>query len=115
MTGCPSTTSVPSPVAPTSPDALAALARACASPVAVAAVISPLKSDSDVTCDDAPADAWLPLDADTLVVTDVAATIEPSVGYENAPSKETASSGAASARVPAAGCPGTMILIAHAR
>ena len=63
-----------------SPEALAGPALACVSPVAVAATISPLKSVSEVTCDVAPALACIPLVAETLVVTELAVTIEPSEG-----------------------------------
>ena len=65
---------------PVSPDALDVPALACVSPVTLCATISPLKSESDVTCDVAPALAWTPLVAETLVVTELAATIEPSAG-----------------------------------
>ncbi len=68
------------PVTPLSPPALAVLASACVSPVTDAAVISPLKSDSDSASAAAVADAWAPLDAETLVVTEAALTIEPSAG-----------------------------------
>src|SRR5690348_2034381 len=81
----------------------------------LAAVISPLKSESVVTCEVAPELACSPLVAVTLVVTEAALTIDPSVGYAKAPSNATASCGASSSRVPAAGCPGTITLIAHAR
>src|SRR5690349_9944781 len=77
--------------------------------------MSPLKRVSDVTCAVAPAVACVPLEAETLVVVELAVTTEPSAGYEYAPSNETASSGAAAAGVPTAGWPGTITLIAHAR
>src|SRR5579864_1542083 len=98
-----------------SPDALAPPALVCASPVTADATMSPLKSDRVVTCDVAPAFACTPLVAVTLVVTELALTMEPSAGYENAPSKATASAGASSSRVPTLGCPGMITLIAHAR
>src|SRR6266852_2519105 len=98
-----------------SPDALAPPALVCASPVTADATMSPLKSDRVVTCDVAPAFACAPLVAVTLVVTELALTMEPSVGYEKAPSKATASAGASSSRVPTLGCPGMITLIAHAR
>ena len=70
----------------------------CVSPVTVSAVISPLKSESAVTADDASADACSPFAAVTLVVTELAATIDPSAGYAYGPSKATASSGAVRTR-----------------
>src|SRR4029077_17081745 len=94
------TSSPGTPVAPTSPDALAAPALVCDSPVTDAATMSPLKSESDVTSDVASALACTPLVAVTLVVTELALTIEPSAGYANAPSNATASSGASSSREP---------------
>src|ERR1700730_11692904 len=102
------------PVTPVSPDALAAPALVCTSPVTDAAVMSPLKSVSDVTCEVAPALACAPLVAVTLVVTELAVTREPSAGYETAPSNAPASAGASSSRVPALGWPGMITLIAHA-
>src|SRR4051794_20138574 len=98
-----------------SPAALAVDAIACVSPVTDAAVISPLKRVSVVTCAVAPARACSPLVADTLVVTELAVTTEPSAGYENASSKATASGGAVATRVLTAAWPGTMTLIAQAR
>ena len=67
-------------VVPTSPDAPAAVARACASPVTPAAVISPPKRESDVTCDHASASAAAEPVAATLVVTEPAAATDPSAG-----------------------------------
>src|SRR5579884_3457307 len=103
------------PVTPVSPEALALDAIACVSPVTDAAVMSPLKIESDVTCAVAPARACTPLVAETLVVTPVAETIEPSDGYENGSSKKTASGGAAEIRVVTSGWPGTTMRIAQAR
>ena len=100
---------------PKSPEALEGPALACVSPVTVVAVISSLKTAREVTCDVAPALAWTPLVAETLVVTEVADTIEPSAGSANAPSNDTASSGATRMRVPTAAWPGTITLIAQAR
>ena len=57
---------------------LEAPALACVSPVTVSAVISSLKIAREVTCDVAPALACVPLVAETLVVTELAATIDPS-------------------------------------
>ena len=88
---------------PVSPDALDVPALAWVSPVMLCATMSPLKSVSEVTWDVAPALACTPLDAETLVVTEVAVTTEPSAGYANAPSNATASSGAVSSRVVAPG------------
>src|SRR2546421_6358753 len=103
------------PVTPVSPDALAAPALVCTSPVTDDATMSPLKSVSDVTCEVAPALACVPLVAVTLVVTELAVTMEPSAGYENAPSNATASAGASSSRVPTLDWPGMITLIAQAR
>ena len=63
-----------------SPEALEGPALACVSPVTVDAVISSLKIAREVTCEVAPALACVPLVAETLVVTELAATIEPSAG-----------------------------------
>src|SRR5881392_3593327 len=103
------------PLTPMSPDALAVEAIACVSPVTDDAVISPLKSDSVVTCDVAPARACVPLVADTLVVTELAVTTDPSDGYAKASSNATASGGAVATRVEAPSWPGTITLIAQAR
>src|SRR4051794_12546192 len=102
------------PVTPMSPAALAVDAIACVSPVTDEAVISPLNSDSDVTCAVAPERACDPLVADTLVVTELAVTTDPSAGYENASSNATASGGAVATRVLAPAWFGTITLIAQA-
>ena len=75
------------PLSPGSPDALAPLASACASPVIALATISPPKRETAVTAA-AASDAGAPsrcASDETLTVVEPALTTEPSDGYANAP------------------------------